>query len=182
MGSRLLQLLLLSLAPAFSGATTTITAVAEFEAVTHNGVAGTITFSRRGEGATSITISMPALARCPCDWHVHVGSTTNGTSCDDTGGHFNPYGVDAYAHADNCTGSLPTYPETTAGACEVGDLGAKFGNLAATSSESVYSDVFLPLSGDESIVGGSVVIHEVRGVAWHRLPWRGAARQCGMMV
>jgi hypothetical protein len=102
-----------------------------------------------------LTINLAGLANLAGQYHVHMNPTQPLTAdpCGDaaTGGHFNPLNVPANTP---CT---PTSPNL----CEVGDLSGKNGDLAnqATVSWTKY-DSYLPLSGTNSIIGRSVVIHK----------------------
>ena len=125
------------------------------------GVSGSITFSQAtGSSPTVVTIKLIGLAGIAGDFHVHVSpiQLSSSTPCGstETGGHFNPLGVPP----GQCS---PTAPQL----CEVGDLSGKSGSLAGLpSADSMYYDSNLPLSGPNSIVGRSVVIHRATGENW----------------
>jgi len=94
-------------------------------------------------------------------WHVHTSSVRGG-DCVAAGGHFNPTQV--------CTTSLCNY-STTCGLsdvkqfnCELGDLSGKHGLLNIPSS-GLVTDLYLPLSGIDTIVDCSIVIHSKNGSA-----------------
>merc|ERR1711871_743573 len=88
-------------------------------------------------------------------YHVHVFPTDAAGGADDagcggsiTGGHFNPTFTD---------GSVTK---------EVGDLNGKHGLLTTANQKSSYTDAALPLSGDQSVMGRSIVIHKASGARW----------------
>jgi Cu/Zn superoxide dismutase len=88
-------------------------------------------------------------------YHVHVFPTAAAGGADDagcgggiTGGHFNPTLTD---------GSVTK---------EVGDLSGKHGLMTPTNEKDTFSDPDLPLSGDMSVVGRSIVIHKADGTRW----------------
>uniref|UniRef100_A0A3B3ZFU0 Superoxide dismutase copper/zinc binding domain-containing protein n=1 Tax=Periophthalmus magnuspinnatus TaxID=409849 RepID=A0A3B3ZFU0_9GOBI len=66
--------------------------------------------------------------------------------------------------------SNPNYPQgpgSTHDRYEIGDLGTKHMSLAGlTEFEGVFEDYNLPLYGQNSIVGRSVVIHELNGARY----------------
>ncbi|KAM7393898.1 hypothetical protein PAMP_020734 [Pampus punctatissimus] len=82
-------------------------------------------------------------------------------SNDNVGGHWNPFGINK---------NDPTYPEvpgSTHDKYEIGDLSAKHMSLASQNdSDIVFRDFNLPLFGQHSIVGRSVVIHQTDGARY----------------
>eukprot|EP00227_Mantoniella_beaufortii_P009105 CAMPEP_0197584124 /NCGR_PEP_ID=MMETSP1326-20131121/6828_1 /TAXON_ID=1155430 /ORGANISM="Genus nov. species nov., Strain RCC2288" /LENGTH=210 /DNA_ID=CAMNT_0043148441 /DNA_START=89 /DNA_END=721 /DNA_ORIENTATION=+ len=108
------------------------------------GVSGTVTFTQSGDGPTTAVGSIKGLAAGLHGFHIHeFGDTTNG--CMSTGPHFNP---------NKMVHGAPTSAERHAG-----DLG----NVTATADacDFTITDVQIPLSGANSIVGRAVVIHEL---------------------
>jgi len=106
---------------------------------------------------TTVTVSMTGAEAAPAagnKYHVHVFPTAAGSGADAecggsiTGGHFNP------AFADGVVTK------------EVGDLSGKHGLLTPANSKAFYADTDLPLSGDMSIVGRSIVVHKNNGDRW----------------
>ncbi|KAK7930129.1 hypothetical protein WMY93_006524 [Mugilogobius chulae] len=98
-------------------------------------------------------------------YHVHlfpVRSIRDPSSSlcanDNVGGHLNPFGVDTKAP------EYPKGPGSTHDKYELGDLSSKHMSLAGKNeSEAVFKDYNLPLYGQNSIVGRSVVIHKIDG-------------------
>lgn len=99
-------------------------------------------------------------------WHVHDDipgkDFYNWTMrCVSAGGHYNPYKVslDERAYRD-CN-------IDNAERCEVGDLGKRHGDLrvagtvrAAAETQKLFTDTNLPLTGVNTIIGHSIVIHD----------------------
>uniref|UniRef100_A0A3B3ZFU2 Superoxide dismutase copper/zinc binding domain-containing protein n=1 Tax=Periophthalmus magnuspinnatus TaxID=409849 RepID=A0A3B3ZFU2_9GOBI len=98
-------------------------------------------------------------------------SVTDLCSNDNIGGHFNPFGL-------NITDpNYPQGPGSTHDRYEIGDLGTKHMSLAGlTEFEGVFEDYNLPLYGQNSIVGRSVVIHELNGAREASQEWVQAGR------
>jgi len=127
-----------------------------------SGVSGVILFSQATAlSPTMLRISLAGLNGQGQQFHVHV-SPTQQSSADPcgpaaTGGHFNPLNVPAG------TACSPLFPNL----CEVGDLSGKHGELLnlPTADWTKY-DSYLPLSGTNSIIGRSVVIHKPDGSGW----------------
>ncbi len=127
-----------------------------------SGVTGVIVFTQPDTTQlTQVQVNLSGLASQAGQYHVHVtpinSSVTSGQECSQTsvGGHFNPRGV-----VGTCNSSNPS-------TCEVGDLSGKHGDfsLLATVATS-YSDSTIVLSGVETIVGRSIVIHKSDGSRW----------------
>jgi Cu/Zn superoxide dismutase len=78
-------------------------------------------------------------------WHVHVHAVPTAGDCAGTAGHFDPMNAN-YAGTD----APPPY--------EYGDLSGKHGLLTATT-QAFYTDSTLPLFGETSVLGRSIVIH-----------------------
>nr|KAG5698761.1 hypothetical protein BaRGS_032180 [Batillaria attramentaria] len=101
-------------------------------------------------------------------WGIHaspvssdmVSSDVN-TRCVSGGDRISPYGVSGTNYATQCTSSAQLR-------CGLGDLGGKHGKLSVRSASgapaiSFGTDVNLPLTGDNSIVGKSVVLMSASG-------------------
>ncbi|KAL4232370.1 hypothetical protein ACF0H5_009938 [Mactra antiquata] len=98
------------------------------------------------------------------NWHVHqvpVGNDMLGTSqrCQSVQGHYNPYSVLLQGDYSTMCNSKNMFR------CEVGDLSGKHGKINIRTSNNgkqkyFFTDVQLPLSGPQSIVGRSVTIHD----------------------
>uniref|UniRef100_A0AAQ5Y224 Superoxide dismutase copper/zinc binding domain-containing protein n=1 Tax=Amphiprion ocellaris TaxID=80972 RepID=A0AAQ5Y224_AMPOC len=112
---------------------------------------------------TELRVNLTNLQNRVGPYHVHkfpvpLLGTNSSSLCsnDNVGGHWNPFGLDT---------SDPTYPKgpgSTHDRYEVGDLSAKHMSLAGLNGfEMVFTDFNLPLFGQNSIVGRSVVIHQM---------------------
>ena len=103
---------------------------------------------------TTVTVSMTGAEVAGNKYHVHVNPTATGSGADAecgggiTGGHFNPTFTN---------GSVTK---------EVGDLSGKHGLLTPSNSKAFYTDATLPLSGDTSVLGRSIVIHKNDASRW----------------
>lgn len=113
--------------------------------------------------ATELRVNLTNLQSRVGPYHVHrfpVPPVSKSSRCsnDNVGGHFNPFGVNT---------NDPTYPRmpgSTHDRYEIGDLSAK--HMFLTGKDAVdmtFTDYSLPLFGQNSIVGRSVVIHEPDG-------------------
>ncbi|KAJ8264487.1 hypothetical protein GJAV_G00149720, partial [Gymnothorax javanicus] len=121
---------------------------------------GQIHFSLESPQApTLISVSLSNLSSVAGGYHVHVLSIKNGgdpCSDDNVMGHFNPLSINISLSPPPGTGSVDQY--------EIGDMSGKFGLLTNLDQlEEQYMDSNLPLSGPDSIVGRSVVIHYTNG-------------------
>ncbi|KAL5287899.1 hypothetical protein ACFFRR_008627 [Megaselia abdita] len=108
-------------------------------------VKGNITFTQAACGQNVlIRVYVTGLSKGLHGFHVHEkGDLTNG--CASTGGHFNPDKVNHGAPADNVR--------------HVGDLG----NIKANDDgivDTTFHDAIINLSGEFSIIGRGLVIHE----------------------
>ncbi|XP_042516198.1 superoxide dismutase [Cu-Zn]-like isoform X2 [Macadamia integrifolia] len=107
------------------------------------GVSGTLYFTQEGDGPTAVTGSVSGLKPGLHGFHVHaLGDTTNG--CMSTGPHFNPANKEHGAPTDENR--------------HAGDLGNIVVGEEGTVSVNI-SDVQIPLSGPNSIIGRAVVVH-----------------------
>ncbi|XP_043711233.1 superoxide dismutase [Cu-Zn] [Telopea speciosissima] len=107
------------------------------------GVSGTIYFAQEGDGPTAVTGSVSGLKPGLHGFHVHaLGDTTNG--CMSTGPHFNPAGKEHGAPTDENR--------------HAGDLGNIVVGEDGTVSVDI-SDIQIPLTGPNSIIGRAVVVH-----------------------
>lgn len=109
-------------------------------------VKGTVQFEQEGDGPVKVTYNItgnePNAKR---GFHIHqFGDATNG--CVSAGPHFNPYGV---SHGDR-SGDKETR--------HVGDLG-NIPTNAEGVAEGSFEDSLISLTGPNSIIGRSVVVH-----------------------
>ena len=97
-------------------------------------------------------------------WHVHqlpMGDDMMSASerCMSVKGHYNPYVVDLAGDYSSMCSNENHFR------CELGDLAGKHGkiNIRTTMGKAqkyFFSDMQLPLSGPQSIIGKSIVIHD----------------------
>lgn len=117
---------------------------------------------------TEVRVNLSNLQSKVGPYHVHcfpVPSVRSPISSlcsnDNVGGHWNPFGINT---------SDPLYPKvpgSTHDRYEIGDLSAKHMSLAGkNNSDMVFTDFNLPLFGQNSIVGRSVVIHQTDGTRY----------------
>lgn len=153
-----------------------ITATATFDL---DGVQGTFKFSQANPSApTECQYDIQGLQGNNKFYHVHVrpvpvydpqliksNATAIAQLCGDpaTGGHLNPHHITEKLPAKSAP--LDKY--------EIGDLSGKHGPLEQVAGHGhedhyvgKFSDSHLPLSGDNSIVGRSIVIHKNDGKRW----------------
>nr|XP_046263940.1 uncharacterized protein cusr [Scatophagus argus] len=114
---------------------------------------------------TELRVNLTNLENRVGPFHVHnfplpsVRSPPSSMcSNDNVGGHWNPFGV------DTSDPTYPTMPGSTHDTYETGDLSGKHMSLAGQNEVNmVFKDFNLPLFGQNSIVGRSVVIHKTDG-------------------
>jgi Cu/Zn superoxide dismutase len=132
-------------------------------------VDGFIRFTQESPGGmTRVDVNLTGtVGFCPNDqvggcnfgqYHIHefpVDPTNPNGNCSihSVGGHYNPL-------------NKPICNYETRGDCELGDLSGKFGIISESIFTQTYSDNNLPLSGPYSIIGRSVVIHDMQGARW----------------
>ncbi|NP_001191510.1 superoxide dismutase [Aplysia californica] len=122
-----------------------VKAVCVLAAGSSTSITGTITFTQEGPAdSTIVTGEVKGLAPGKHGFHIHqFGDYTNG--CMSAGGHFNPLGAthggpdDAVRHA--------------------GDLGNIIAGDDGVAKVEI-KDPQVPLIGENSIVGRSLVVHE----------------------
>lgn len=122
---------------------------------------GQIHFSRAiPQGPTTINVSLMNLNNMASGYHVHILPVIPGSNepCSNANilGHFNPLGVNISNSPLPGTGTVDEY--------EIGDISGKFGTLAGLNeTQAVYMDQNMPMTGRNSIVGRSVVVHYPNG-------------------
>ncbi|XP_057700243.1 uncharacterized protein cusr [Corythoichthys intestinalis] len=117
---------------------------------------------------TELQLNLNNLRSMVGPYHVHnfpvpSGRTSVSNLCsnDNIGGHWNPFGIDTSAP------TYPTGPGETHDMYEVGDLSSKHMSLASKDTATMtFRDFNLPLFGQNSIVGRSVLIHLTDGARY----------------
>ncbi|XP_066510371.1 uncharacterized protein [Hoplias malabaricus] len=116
-------------------------------------------FQSSPQGFTNLHISLNGLEGRAAGYHVHLLPLKTGAeacSNENIMGHFNPYAVNISLSPAPGNGSVDQY--------EIGDISGKFGFLTnLTEFQNYYMDSNMPLSGPNSIVGRSLVIHYKNG-------------------
>ncbi|GLD60817.1 uncharacterized protein AKAME5_001268400, partial [Lates japonicus] len=117
---------------------------------------------------TELRVNLTNLQNRVGPYHVHHfpfpsvrSPPSSRCSNDNVGGHWNPFKVNI---------NDPTYPNgpgSTHDRYEIGDLSAKHLSLADKNKvDMMFTDFNLPLFGQNSIVGRSVVIHQTDGARY----------------
>ncbi|XP_026160139.1 uncharacterized protein cusr [Mastacembelus armatus] len=117
---------------------------------------------------TELRVNLTNLKSQVGPYHVHCfpgpsvrSPPSSLCSNDNVGGHWNPFGINT---------TIPTYPikpGSTHDRYEIGDLSAKHMSLEGKNNvDMVFKDFNLPLFGQNSIVGRSVVIHQTDGARY----------------
>nr|XP_020476681.1 uncharacterized protein LOC109972288 [Monopterus albus] len=137
--------------------------------VNMRGIKGYFSFHQASPfDVTELRVNLTNLQSKVGPYHVHffpVPSVkpppSSLCSNDNVGGHWNPFGINT---------TVPTYPKvpgSTHDMYEIGDLSAKHMSLGGqTKVDMVFKDFNLPLYGQNSIVGRSVVIHQTDGTRY----------------
>ncbi|XP_001343650.6 uncharacterized protein cusr [Danio rerio] len=117
---------------------------------------GQIRFSQVSpQGPTILDISFTGLNSKAGGYHIHmlpIKSTQDPCSDSNIMGHFNPFSVNATLSPAPGNGTVDQY--------EIGDISGKFGDLTGQNNfQNQYRDGNMPLSGPNSIIGRSLVIH-----------------------
>jgi len=108
------------------------------------GAMGTVHFEQEGDGPVKLTGDLSGLADGLHGFHVHqFGDNTNG--CTSAGPHFN---VDGSTHGA---------PTDAKGSRHAGDLGNV--ESAGGTAKVEITDSLISLSGENSIIGRTMVIH-----------------------
>jgi Cu-Zn family superoxide dismutase len=139
-----LLLALICCLPSFAPAQEAKKFVAKLSPSSGSQVTGTVTFTA-AEDAVEVVVDISGLKPGKHGLHIHEKGDCSAPDASSAGGHFNP----THSHHGG-----PTSTER-----HIGD----FGNVEADASGKVHvvwKDKNLKLSGEESIVGKSVVVHE----------------------
>ncbi|TSK67259.1 Cell surface Cu-only superoxide dismutase 5 [Bagarius yarrelli] len=111
------------------------------------------------QGPTHIHVSLTCLDDKAGGYHIHllpIKSGLEACSNENVKGHFNPFGVNISTSPTPGNGTVDQY--------EIGDISGKFGSLVNQNQfENHYRDSNMPLSGPNSIIGRSLVIHYRNG-------------------
>jgi Cu-Zn family superoxide dismutase len=119
-------------------------AIAVLSSASGSNVAGTVTFTKGGDGV-KVVAEVTGLKPGKHGFHIHEFGDCSAKDATSAGGHFNPT---KHQHAG------PDASER-----HMGDLG----NLEAGANGTArveMTDKMLKLSGDNSIVGYAVIVHE----------------------
>ncbi|XP_076149405.1 uncharacterized protein cusr [Alosa pseudoharengus] len=121
---------------------------------------GSVRFSQDSpQGLTNVAVSLSNLGEIVGGYHVHILPILSGRepcSNDNIMGHFNPFNINTSTDPEPTVGTTDEY--------EVGDMGGKFGTLRGLAKlQDNFMDSNMPLSGQNSIVGRSVVLHQLDG-------------------
>ena len=119
-------------------------AIAVLSSASGSNVAGTVTFTPSGDGV-KVVADITGLTPGKHGFHIHEFGDCSAKDATSAGAHYNPT---SHQHA------APDAAER-----HVGDLG----NLEADASGKAHlenTDKMLKLSGDNSIVGYAVIVHE----------------------
>jgi len=128
-----------------------------------DGVDGLVTFTQLTETSPTVVALKVNGARTNKNfgtYHIHEFPIDTSLPADQAcsaasvGGHFNP------------TNASGTCDPNKSGSCEVGDLSGKYGLLTSTNFDLQFSDFYLPLTGNQSIIGRSIVLHDDAGATW----------------
>ncbi|XP_041641888.1 uncharacterized protein cusr [Cheilinus undulatus] len=130
--------------------------------VSMKGIQGHLSFIQASPfDATEVRVNLTNLRGRVGPYHVHQfplppirDPVSSLCSNDNIGGHWNPFGLDTN------DASYPSGPGSTHDMYEIGDLSNKHMSLADQNEVDMsFQDYHLPLFGNNSIVGRSVVIH-----------------------
>ncbi|XP_041838085.1 uncharacterized protein cusr [Melanotaenia boesemani] len=131
--------------------------------VNMRGIKGYFSFHQASPfDVTTFSMNLANLQSRVGPYHVHEypvpAVRSNLCSNDNVGGHWNPFAINKNDLA------YPKVPGSSHDKYEMGDLSAKHMSLADRNEVNVsFTDFNLPLFGQNSIVGRSVVIHQPDG-------------------
>ncbi|MEQ2256100.1 hypothetical protein ILYODFUR_020848, partial [Ilyodon furcidens] len=159
--------LLLSLGSSYKCAQVYTMSEKEVRAVVNmGGIMGYFNFRQASPfDLTQFSMNLTNLREKVGPYHVHhfpVPSVRSSQcSNDNVGGHWNPFA------ANTTSSTYPAGPGSTHDMYEIGDLSAKHMFLTNRNAvDMTFTDFNLPLFGQNSIVGRSVVIHKVGGARY----------------
>jgi superoxide dismutase, Cu-Zn family len=110
-----------------------------------NNVSGSVTFTKVKEGV-KVVADIQGLSKGKHGFHIHDKGDCSAPDASSAGGHFNPESMNHGAPPDMMR--------------HVGDLG----NITADASGKAhyeYVDLMLALDGKNSIIGKSIIVHEM---------------------
>lgn len=133
--------------------------------VNMRGIKGSFSFHQASPfEATEVTVFLTNLRNKVGPYHVHNfplpsvrSPPSSQCSNDNVGGHFNPFQL------NTSDPSYPTDNRETDDRYEIGDLSGRTFNLRGNETDFGFMDYNLPLFGQNSIVGRSVVLHLADG-------------------
>ena len=139
------------------------------------GVSGSITFEQATEFVDSPTTVLVRNLKYEVEhesityhnWHVHTDPIDDANNCSAAGGPHNPTNVEYAQCVQDALDGDDYYDDDYYAAdpddCEkeVGDLTAKLGMLSIPTELKTGGVVDVPLNGEYSILGRSVVVHDV---------------------
>jgi Cu-Zn family superoxide dismutase len=128
----------------FASAGDVTKAIAVLHPTAGSNVTGTITFTKAGE-EVKVVADLTGLTPGKHGFHIHEFGDCSSPDAKSAGGHFNPY-----HHQHGAPDAADRH---------AGDLG----NIEADASGKAHlewSDKIMKLSGDDSIVGHAVIVHD----------------------
>jgi len=119
-------------------------------------------FSPSALDPVCVDIDLMGLTNLPNTMHIHEFPVDSTGSCapSSTGGHLNYMHVDTTPGVYNCSATNPM-------GCEAGDLTGRYGKLMTAAVDALHVDDMITTYGINSLVGRSIVIHDVNGTRVH---------------
>jgi Cu-Zn family superoxide dismutase len=120
-------------------------AVAQLTGTEGHDVTGEVTFTARGDDAVEVSVRLVGLTPGEYGFHVHEQGDCSASDGTSAGGHFNPENVRHGARTDEVR--------------HVGDLGNVTANDAGVV-ETIFIDRVIRLTGEHSVVGLALMVHQ----------------------